>query len=583
MRIFVMVVTALIFILSFSFGQTEVWRLSGHYYSGTAGSGGDIYLARNKYYYNLFPLPDTIKKVNNAGEVVKGVEINMPIRDIIYSGTGLYALFYSSTTSDSITYFDDDLNKLWSINLGADCYPSNTMTPALDQSGNLYVVLSDPLSVIKITKEGTIAFRKNLIRPTFTIDFEDISGPVIDKNGNIVIVQCVVDYKNKTARGATIESQDGYYYLYRTDTTNSSPITQSLFLKKDKMLYFKDAGAKWEDFQLHDYSYLLKNMIIQNRILAIGGMHSYNATKVTKKWKEESISQWRMLFVNTDGKAKKFSYKGKGGDACSGSEPGLNYKYDDMGNNLEWIGNGTGDQVCLLGSTSRNRLRCGEGQWGYDGVVMAYNLATKKIAWKIIVRDTIYGAIYQKESGKIFAGYHNGSNLFYKVYDQNGNIGPTLSFGQTQFVSPRNILSGLNRQDDAMYLNYGTPTEWYFVKYSIPSMEFKPSTFSNYSEEPLQFELQQNYPNPFNPSTTIEFTLPQSSVVTLKIYNMLGQEVATILNQQEMEEGSQEVEYNASSLSSGVYFYRLEATGLSNENGIGGKKYTELKKMILMK
>ncbi|MBI5475669.1 MAG: T9SS type A sorting domain-containing protein [Ignavibacteriales bacterium] len=583
MRIFVMVVTTLIFILSFSFGQTEAWRLPGHYYAGAAGTGGDIFLAKSAIYYYGFSLPDTIKKVTSAGVVAKQLEVNGMIRNIIYSGTGLYTLFYSSTTSDSITYYDDNLNGQWSINLGSDYYSSNKMTPKVDQSGNLYIVQSDPLSLLKITKDGTIAFRKNLSRPTFTIDFEDISGPVIDQNGNIVIVQCVVDYQNKTAKGATIESQDGYYYLYRTDTTNSSPITQSLFLKKDKMLYFKDAGAKWEDFQLNDYSYLLKNLVIQNGFVAIGGMHSYNATKVTKKWKEESISQWRMLFTGADRKAKKFSYKGKGGDACNGSEPGLNYKNDDMGNNLEWIVNGTGDQVCLIGSTSRNKLRCGEGQWGYDGVVMAYNLATKKIAWKIIVRDTIYGAIYQKESGKIFAGYYNGNSLYYKVFDQNGGIGPTLNFGQTQFINPRNFMIDLNRQDDAMYLNFGSPAEWYFVKYSIPSMEFKPSTFSNYSEEPLQFELQQNYPNPFNPSTTIEFTLAQSSLVTLKIYNMLGQEVATILNHEEMEAGSQEVEYNAIALSSGVYFYRLEATGISNEDGTGSKKYTELKKMILMK
>lgn len=74
---------------------------------------------------------------------------------------------------------------------------------------------------------------------------------------------------------------------------------------------------------------------------------------------------------------------------------------------------------------------------------------------------------------------------------------------------------------------------------------------------PIEFNLAQNYPNPFNPATRISFTLPQQSSVYLKIYNMLGQEVAALINGEVKSSGYHEVVFDASRLSSGVYLYKL--------------------------
>jgi hypothetical protein len=106
-----------------------------------------------------------------------------------------------------------------------------------------------------------------------------------------------------------------------------------------------------------------------------------------------------------------------------------------------------------------------------------------------------------------------------------------------------------------------------------------------YSEfVPEIFTLYQNYPNPFNPTTTIEFYLPAQSFVTLKVYNMLGQEVATIVDREDMEDGYQELNFDAGNLSSGVYFYRLVAEGIPDEeSGIAGQTFTSIKKMVLIK
>jgi len=88
---------------------------------------------------------------------------------------------------------------------------------------------------------------------------------------------------------------------------------------------------------------------------------------------------------------------------------------------------------------------------------------------------------------------------------------------------------------------------------------------------PVDFALMQNYPNPFNPSTTIQFDIPQSSFVTLVVMNVLGEEVATLVNEEKLE-GSYTVRFDASGLASGVYLYRL-TTG----------SWTSMRKMTVLK
>ena len=88
---------------------------------------------------------------------------------------------------------------------------------------------------------------------------------------------------------------------------------------------------------------------------------------------------------------------------------------------------------------------------------------------------------------------------------------------------------------------------------------------------PVKFQLQQNYPNPFNPSTTITFSLPHSTNTSLKVFDMLGREVATLVDGY-MAAGSHEVHFNATSLASGIYYYKLTSGN-----------FTEVKKMMLVK
>jgi 1,4-alpha-glucan branching enzyme len=94
---------------------------------------------------------------------------------------------------------------------------------------------------------------------------------------------------------------------------------------------------------------------------------------------------------------------------------------------------------------------------------------------------------------------------------------------------------------------------------------------SDENKIPTAFALEQNYPNPFNPSTIISYNVPMSSLVTIKVYNILGSEVATLVHDNKVA-GTYKVTFDASHLSSGVYFYRLDAGN-----------FTQTKKLVLLK
>ncbi len=121
---------------------------------------------------------------------------------------------------------------------------------------------------------------------------------------------------------------------------------------------------------------------------------------------------------------------------------------------------------------------------------------------------------------------------------------------------------------------WNTPARWVTVamagidaSYVVVSNEEDPT-----AENPYKFSLEQNYPNPFNPTTNIEFTLGTASNVTLDIYNMLGQKVATLLDGERLNAGNHRQLFNASNLASGMYLYRITTAD-----------FTQSRKMMLIK
>jgi len=165
----------------------------------------------------------------------------------------------------------------------------------------------------------------------------------------------------------------------------------------------------------------------------------------------------------------------------------------------------------------------------------------------------------------LLAGYRNYDGNFYSF---------SLGFN-TFFWSSTEI--------DAKYANYvslynGVSNFYFYYSYKVDGFSVRclkdASTGINdhlINTLPKSFDLSQNFPNPFNPSTTISFTLPERTNVTLSIYNQLGEKVAVLLNG-EKEAGIHSMEWNASKFVSGVYFYELKAD-----------KFTSVKKLMLVK
>jgi len=113
---------------------------------------------------------------------------------------------------------------------------------------------------------------------------------------------------------------------------------------------------------------------------------------------------------------------------------------------------------------------------------------------------------------------------------------------------------------------------WYKVmKYSIRCIKDTPNDIESGSNQIRDYELHQNYPNPFNPGTTIKYSIPESGFTTIRVYNLLGSEIATLVNEFK-HQGIYEVNFTSAEIPSGVYFYSMEANS-----------FREMKKMILQK
>ena len=113
-------------------------------------------------------------------------------------------------------------------------------------------------------------------------------------------------------------------------------------------------------------------------------------------------------------------------------------------------------------------------------------------------------------------------------------------------------------------INVSNAGFWYQTKEIVTNVEQIPNSL------PKKFRLEQNYPNPFNPTTTIQFALPKPSSVTLKLFDILGREIAVLVDE-DFQPGEYKVVFDARSLSSGVYFYQIRMDN-----------FHAIKKMVLL-
>jgi hypothetical protein len=184
------------------------------------------------------------------------------------------------------------------------------------------------------------------------------------------------------------------------------------------------------------------------------------------------------------------------------------------------------------------------------------------LQWKTATEVNNYG--FEIERRKVSESMSNGVIEWNKVGFVNGagttNTEHTYSFTDAN-VSSGTYVYRLKQIDNDGTYKYSSEAE---VTITMPTV----------------FALNQNYPNPFNPSTTIAFDIPEQSQVTLKIYDLLGKEVATLMNNEIAAAGNHTKQWNASTMPSGVYFYKLQAR---QQAGRQAGSFTAAKKLVLMK
>ena len=176
-----------------------------------------------------------------------------------------------------------------------------------------------------------------------------------------------------------------------------------------------------------------------------------------------------------------------------------------------------------------------------------------------------------------------GVELNWKTATETNNSGFSIERGQDEenftqigFVSGRGTTTELTNYN---YVDSDIETGKYY--YRLKQTDFD-GTFKYLNVVlvdvglPKQFQLSQNHPNPFNPSTTIKFQLPVDALVKIELFNSIGQKVSELLNS-DLSGGVHEVTFEGSKLSSGIYYYTMNAVGKD------GKNFTSTKKMILMK
>ena len=200
-----------------------------------------------------------------------------------------------------------------------------------------------------------------------------------------------------------------------------------------------------------------------------------------------------------------------------------------------------------------------------DGVVVRYNRwidkeyewlnlkAQKGEIWFFLPSDSTSGFWGLKDTGSYFSSLA-GSILKYKLFDC-VSMPDTIWCSDFPDTEPPTLTQGLGITGTFFSSCYGAIING--VTYGTVSVEDETEIL------PEHFSLSQNYPNPFNPETVIRFTLPVAGYTKGVVYDVLGNEVTTLLNG-DMSAGNHEVRFNAIDLSSGVYFFRLESGNYSS-------------------
>ncbi len=424
----------------------------------------------------------------------------------------------------------------------------------------------------------------------FNAQSVEVSSTIIDFDGSVeeakvfykvddgsfvevLMTQDVVDTTKFTATipGVTSDSSLVQYYIWSIDNEGNESTIPSNPNNTEYFYLVLNRNVTIQDVQYNPFG------------TDVSGYNHYYATLTgtvtadTSDFPGTGVTAYRIYMQNGEGpwSGIRVGTRGLLGDDVSALQKGDNvtitgYVWDDdisptfnvtrIDSVTNLVINSSGNPLPGYMDLETNAIGLGDlgmvekEQW--ESVLIRYNnlLVTNENAdgpgsnfGEMLVDDGSGDTRVELEDGN--HSYHNLSDPFRTYYIMTGSTFEALSgimyysFGNYKLV-PRN-------DDD-------------FVGFTTDVSEGE--------EIPIEYSLSQNYPNPFNPSTTIQFSLPEAGDVTFRIYNLLGQEVKTVLNNVPQSAGTHSVVFSASELPSGIYFYSFRVND-----------FAQVKKMILMK
>ena len=585
--------------------QTEVWRFTNRVTHTILEDGqGNAYILQGWG-------RDTVWKVNPNGTILWSFPMSNNVgTEMAFSGSGLYLMqmdVISQPGYDTLWYFDTSGVLLWTYNV-----PFNLALrekPQTDAQGNLIVMAHSfqnndivDTKLLKLGKDGNLIFNLTLPlpennNPEITPDWY---GPFINESNNVwMTVLSSSPTSTQDIGNVTIEKSLTTRYAYLFDG-NSGTLT----MKKSIFTYPRMTKQNSTTGQyIESYSYPANDpsrcTILGENLVVGGTLYKYRLNMKNDKGKQTEEELWQVFVVTPNGEKSYFHCQGKGSSVYTLDE--IKHK-DKMLNELQFIAAGNEGALYLSGVRGSGRYISGRGDNYFENVLVRYDPSKEKIVWMINKREEDFNMYFYQPAQKIFQARLETSTI--SIYDTDGNLNlSSLKFSDSVSVTH----DGIQNIENGYYYTYLWHNEPgneynYVAKYSLDGLlsadnfTLRPAETETIQSEYV-FSLTQNYPNPFNPTTNISFVLPNDALVTLKIYNIIGQEVSTLLNNEEMEMGEQEVEFNATAdrFPSGVYFYRIQAqpiddgyTGDTSDeptsNQVNSKlSFTDIKKMILLR
>jgi len=557
--------------------------LSGFWVHALAiNSSGDIFAGTSQY--SRSDTAGVFRSTNNGDNwslmtgSPEATELAINIYGHIFAGTGNEGIFRSTNNGDTWVQINDGLDA------GA------VLSLAVNTIGHIFASIRNS-GVYRSTNNGDTWFEINN-----GLTAEYVLSLATNANGNVIAGTASDGFFRSIDNGDSWSSINNGLegtYARNIQTLSISPEGNIFVGASGKgAFYSTDNGYNWTKvFGLSDQhvSSFAFNSI--GSIFAGTSNGVFRSTDNGIEWVPISygfVMNVTSLAVNLSGDI----YAGTGwcDSRCSGS--GV---YRSSNNGETWDRTGLTDgyiKTLVINSNGHIFASVSSGPWVYRGL---FRSADDGNSWINILDSTVVNEIAINENGNILAGINNsvfrsndnGENwtqLFSvsalineMVFNSNGNLFIATN-GAGVFRDSIQINDGLT---DLNVLSLAVNSGGYIFAGTNNSGVFRSTQSTTPVKEifkvfPSSFELYQNYPNPFNPSTTISWQSPISIWQTLKIYDLLGREVATLVNEYKPA-GRYEVEFNGNSyegknLSSGVYFYWLQAG-----------EFTYTKKLILMK